>query len=66
MVINILGDVTFSNSNDACVSVTKSGSTLVITAKQLADNVSDAVSVITLNTGAKLTVNVSHLSLTLS
>ena len=60
------GDVTFTNSNDSCVSVTKSGTTLVITAKQLATGVNDAVSVITLNTGAKLTVNVAHLSFTLS
>lgn len=60
------GDVTFSNSNNSCVSVTKSGSTLVITANKLATNVSDASSVITLNTGAKLTVHVAHLSLTLS
>lgn len=60
------GDVTFSNSNDACVSVAKSGTTLVVTAKQLAGNTSDATSTITLNTGAKLTVHVAHLSLTLS
>ena len=59
-------DVTFSNSNDACISVAKSGTTLVVTAKQLAVNTTDAVSVIKLNTGATLTVHVAHLSLTLS
>lgn len=59
-------DVTFTNSNTACVDVTKNGSTLVVTAKQLADNVNTAESTITLSTGAKLRVTVAHLSLTLA
>lgn len=59
-------DVSFTNSNNACVDVTKNGSTLVVTAKQLADNVNTAESTITLSTGAKLRVTVAHLSLTLA
>lgn len=58
-------DVTFTVSGD-CITAVKSGSTLVITAKALANNVDEAVAVITLNTGAKLTVNVAHLELTLA
>lgn len=58
-------DVTFSVSGN-CVTAVKNGSTLVITAKALADGVDEDAAVITLNTGAKLTVNVAHLELTIA
>ena len=60
------GDVTVNNVSKNCITTSKSGSTLVVTANQLGDTVTDDVSVITLNTGARLTVHVAHLSLTLS
>lgn len=59
-------DVTVTNVSKNCISTSKSGSTLVVTANQLPDTVTDDVSVIRLNTGATLTVHVAHLSLTLS
>lgn len=58
-------DVTFTVTGD-CITAVKSGSTLVITAKALAADVDEDSAVITLNTGAKLTVNVAHLELTIA
>lgn len=59
-------DVKITKVEGDCITAVQNGSTIVVTANQLPTNTDEAVAVITVSTGAKLTVNVAHLELTIA